>query len=947
MTTDLSNHKRFDFRSLPVQALLLLTGWLVCTTATVVDAQFPLFEEAVVQQSFGYAGRGGTQPTTGNISVVVLFAQFANEGQSAQPPADVSARLFDGQPGSFNHFYDAMSFGRLRVQGQVLPSRYASRYGKGIYVSRQPGELGQYDRFVLEVLGKADRDIDFRLYDNDGPDDQPDSGDDDGIVDYLFIVLNSVPSGFILGGATGVAGFGFDDDFVTGDIGATGEAIRIGGGGHRGTLLSGKTFEQTIGAMCHEFGHALGLPDLYDLDKPDSESNSAGIGAWGLMGRGSNGWTGNDGPLPFGAYSRERLGWLGPEGESVIDVAGDTTGLMLRHLDLGGALVRVPLLSTVSPSGMVYEEYLLLEQRQRRGSHYERNLPGEGVLIWHVRPQVPNNNDEMIKQVDIVSADGLYVDRGYPGGQADAFTGRDNLDFWDYDAGEPYRSDHGGNLGDATDPFDGDRFAEFHVSSNPSSAIGGRGRSGNSGLQIGFVPAGDAMQVNVLRPRWSGRIDEETLWIGDVIVDDDIVIGSAGRLRVYRGTRARFSPGTELAVEGALEVPRQTPRKQTRGKWTQMDEPVLMEAAGDGATWRGLRLLDGGTAELPVGLIELRDTLTAAVVMDSRGEGVATAITDPMDSVSVFDLGQNYPNPFQGTTRIPFSLGEGGDVRLEIYNSIGQQVATILDEFRFEGEHEVTWSPSDDNGRRLAGGVFLYQMTVAGMFADRGKMLFLGGMANLSRVDADLQARDLGWREIGVELGATASILGFAGASSPASAAYEAGLALGLLQVLAEGDRAPAEAQAAVERLAEAMRHLGASAGDERAAQSLADGLASGQVDSGALAARLMRVERAVQGVVGGAGVQADLLQTGAWLQHLRTATVAARVLGRPLSEFADPALNAQTARFFAEELSVDESETSSALRELAAAVAADPDAVRDLQTLLANIDGIGATFGD
>jgi hypothetical protein len=62
---------------------------------------------------------------------------------------------------------------------------------------------------VQEVLQQADDSLDFRLYDNDGPDGVPDSGDDDGVVDYLFILFNSVPSGFLIGTSTGIAGLGF------------------------------------------------------------------------------------------------------------------------------------------------------------------------------------------------------------------------------------------------------------------------------------------------------------------------------------------------------------------------------------------------------------------------------------------------------------------------------------------------------------------------------------------------------------------------------------------------------------------------------------------------------------------------------------------------------------------------------------------------------------------
>ena len=49
-------------------------------------AQIPLFEEAAPPDTYGYARRGGTQSTEGNVSVVVLFAQFSGEGSRGEPP---------------------------------------------------------------------------------------------------------------------------------------------------------------------------------------------------------------------------------------------------------------------------------------------------------------------------------------------------------------------------------------------------------------------------------------------------------------------------------------------------------------------------------------------------------------------------------------------------------------------------------------------------------------------------------------------------------------------------------------------------------------------------------------------------------------------------------------------------------------------------------------------
>ena len=97
--------------------------------------------------------------------------------------------------------------------------------------------------------------------------------------------MNSAPSGFLLG--TGFGELGFKEDFITDDVGATGARIRVRS--DRGTIQQGRTYGETVGVMCHEYGHVLGLPDLFNvrfLRQPrlGPEEDSAGIGNWGLMG---------------------------------------------------------------------------------------------------------------------------------------------------------------------------------------------------------------------------------------------------------------------------------------------------------------------------------------------------------------------------------------------------------------------------------------------------------------------------------------------------------------------------------------------------------------------------------------------------------------------------------------------------------------------------------------
>jgi len=70
-----------------------------------------------------------------------------------------------------------------------------------------------------------------------------------------------------------------------------------------------------------------------------------------------------------------------------------------------------------------------------------------------------------------------------------------------------------------------------------------------------------------------------------------------------------------------------------------------------------------------------------------------------------FQLFQNYPNPFNTETTIRFALPEAGQVKLEIYNILGKQIATLFDEYRSPGIYYVSY-----NGSSLSPGVYLYKI---------------------------------------------------------------------------------------------------------------------------------------------------------------------------------------------------------------------------------------------
>jgi hypothetical protein len=104
----------------------------------------------------------------------------------------------------------------------------------------------------------------------------------------------------------------------------------------------------------------------------------------------------------------------------------------------------------------------------------------------------------------------------------------------------------------------------------------------------------------------------------------------------------------------------------------------------------------------------------------------ATAVTEePTTPLSPsFTLDPNYPNPFNSETVIRFALPADGAVELAVYNLAGQQVATLVEGARPAGTYVVRWDGTDDRGKALASGVYLYRLW-AGEQEQTHKLLLL------------------------------------------------------------------------------------------------------------------------------------------------------------------------------------------------------------------------------
>ena len=239
-----------------------------------------------------------------------------------------------------------------------------------------------------------------------------------------------------------------------------------------------RNFPLLVGTLAHEYGHVMDLPELYDRNHhsdTNKVNHSAGIGHWGVMGRGAAGWQHTlinaegdaegpifDGPNSMSAWSRAKVGWLSPT-----TVTSDRSNIEIGDIDLSS---RNAYKISISDS-----EYFLVANRQKqsvgKSYDYDKYAPASGLAIWHIDEDAQrNDNDanehEKHKRVDLECADGLFTDQGYPGTMPNSVIGGDNLDYW-HD-GNPQQFN--GNAGDATDLWDGSSYSAFTPHTNPSTA---------------------------------------------------------------------------------------------------------------------------------------------------------------------------------------------------------------------------------------------------------------------------------------------------------------------------------------------------------------------------------------------------------------------------------------------------------------------------------------------
>ncbi len=102
----------------------------------------------------------------------------------------------------------------------------------------------------------------------------------------------------------------------------------------------------------------------------------------------------------------------------------------------------------------------------------------------------------------------------------------------------------------------------------------------------------------------------------------------------------------------------------------------------------------------------------------------STPNVDNTAPVLATELKGAFPNPFNPSTTLSFSVKETAEVSLDIFNQKGQKVRSLLNSTMSPGEHQIIWNGNDDNGRQVSSGLYFFRMK-SGTYSSTRKMIMM------------------------------------------------------------------------------------------------------------------------------------------------------------------------------------------------------------------------------
>nr|MDK2850543.1 hypothetical protein [Candidatus Cloacimonadota bacterium] len=228
---------------------------------------------------------------------------------------------------------------------------------------------------------------------------------------------------------------------------------------------------------------------------------------------------------------------------------------------------------------------------------------------------------------------------------------------------------------------------------------------------------------------------QDAVWIDEVIFPAEVIETGSPAIIVDQTTLnfGNVPVGEELIKPFSISNQGNAPLLGS----IQIPVPYTLDAAVEGfTTTMNFALEPGYSLDFNIGfrpdeegvydgslIINSDDPENQIIIVPLTGSSSPVSNEDAINPVNTELIG-NYPNPFNPTTTIRFSLKESTPVSITIYNILGQKVKTLVSGVLDAGHHSYTWDGVDANGRKVASGVYFYKMQ-SGTYSSTKKMIMM------------------------------------------------------------------------------------------------------------------------------------------------------------------------------------------------------------------------------
>ena len=653
------------------------------------------------------------------FNLPVIMGKFSDVSSTYFSSSDFRNLLFGDNPtGSMKDYYDEVSYGIFSVDGTV----------SGWYNSSYSMLEAQNDAksYVSELAFLADNDINYAEYDNDGPDNIPNSGDDDGYVDGLAVVYSGCgpdwyPTNNSIWPHKSRLG---SKQYISDDMGANGNNIivdtyfvspELAGGGECFTDVI-----RPMGVYAHEFGHILGLPDFYDRDH--SDGYSSGLGEWCLMASGSwLGW-GGDTPAHMSAWCKEELGWITAttliENSSSVEIADASSE---------------PFAIKIWEDDFHWNRYFLIENRQKVG--FDSDLMGTGLMIYHIDENRsygsgywsggPVNNDATHKMIDIEEADGLdQLDLGENRGDVgDIFPGASsnaNFNSGSYPNSNTYGNQETGISVENIYELNGTIISDISVKTQNGYAIC-YDEKGISGRGFGTNFAQYTYGGVLFDPPNSGNLVQIDVGVKDAPISYEILVYDS-----FNGSNPGnliYSQEIYFEENGWHSIDIEPYEVLSNDEFfiaVKIYSSYAISYDGDPemSSRRSYYSSDGINYQNYIsdyGNINIRSKVRFSDDLHIQKNKLKP---------NYITLHSAYPNPFNPITSLRYDLPNDGLVNITIYDMMGRIVKTLVNSSQTAGFKSVQWNATNDRNEPVSAGLYLYTIQI-GEFRQTKKMVLL------------------------------------------------------------------------------------------------------------------------------------------------------------------------------------------------------------------------------